>query len=196
LKRTGFSQERTASQRTCAYDGCGRPFVPVRPLQAVCSPSCAGRKVKADKAQERAKVKTRKEAIKTRRQWIAEAQAVVNKYCRLRDMAAGRGCISCGAKPEARFGGAMDAGHWRSVGSAPHLRFFTPQIRLQCVKCNRFLGGAAIEFRKGLVDLLGLERVDQIEAMQGLAKWDIPYLQRLKKIMSKKVRRLEKRHAV
>lgn len=178
--------------RPCAH--CESKFVPVRPMQSVCSPICAARKVKADKAQERARIKTRKEAIKPRAKWLAECQAIVNKYVRLRDR--DLGCISCGAKPEACFGGAMDAGHFRSVGSAPHMRFYLPQIAAQCVKCNRYLSGNAVEFRRGLTGRIGIERVEAIEAMQGVAKFDREYLVRLKRVMTKKTRRLEKRYAM
>lgn len=150
---------------------------------------------KAKDRVERAADKRKREALKPRAKWLAEAQAVCNRYVRTRDAARGYGCISCGAKPEAKFGGAMDAGHWRSVGSAPHLRFYLPQIALQCVKCNRYLGGNAVEMRKGLVERLGLEKVEQIASMQHVAKFDIDYLKRFKSVMGKRLRRLEKRMA-
>lgn len=176
---------------TCAH--CAQPFLRLRPLQAVCSPICARRKVEADKKAERESDRQRREALKRRRDWIAEAQAAVNKYVRLRDLCAGRGCISCGARPEQKRGGTYDAGHFRSVGSAPHLRFYLPNVHLQCVRCNRHLGGNAIEYRRGLVERIGSERVEAIEAMQGVGKWSVDYLRRLKAVMAKRARRLEKR---
>lgn len=185
----------TAKTKECAH--CSREFVPARPLQAVCSPLCASRLVRArsaeKKAKDRAELRERKEKLKTRREWIAEAQAAVNRYVRLRDICAGRNCISCGAPYRLAGGGAFDAGHFRSVGSAPHLRFYLPQIRLQCVRCNRHLGGNVVEYRRRLVYVLGPKRVEQIEAMQGTAKWSVEYLQRLKRVMNKKANRLEKR---
>jgi hypothetical protein len=170
-------------------------------MQKVCSPACAVSMAQKERERdaERAKRADRKatqaalEKLKTRRQWIAECQAVVNKVARLRDILAGHGCISCGSKPDARYGGAMDAGHYRSVGSAPHLRFYLPQIRAQCKKCNRDLGGAVVDYRAGLIERIGITRVEEIEAMQGTAKWTVEYLQRLKKVMQKKARRLERR---
>lgn len=177
--------------KPCAY--CKNLFQPLRPLQQVCKPMCGLKLVRAKKAKERVETRKRREAIKTRREWIAEAQAAVNKYCRLRDIAAGRGCISCGAPFRLAGGGAFDAGHFRSVGSAPHLRYFTTQIRLQCVRCNRHLAGNVVEYRRGLVAMLGLEAVERIEAMQGVEKWPVEYLKRLKTVMVKRARRLEKR---
>lgn len=187
--------------KKCA--ACREVFTPSRSMQKVCGPKCAadwaakvaaGKAARANRA-ERKSLAERKAKLKTRREWIAEAQAVVNKVARLRDILAGHGCISCGSRPDSRFGGAMDAGHFRSVGSAAHMRFFLPQIRLQCVKCNRYLGSNAVEYRKGLVERIGINRVEEIESMQWTAKWSVEYLQRLKKVMNKKARRLEKRIA-
>jgi hypothetical protein len=50
-----------------------------------------------------------------------------------------------------------------------------------------------VNYRKGLVERIGIERVEEIESMQWTAKWSIEYLQRLKKVMNKKARRLERR---
>ncbi|WP_196489882.1 recombination protein NinG [Burkholderia cepacia] len=180
---------------------CPNVFVPFRSTTTVCSPACAeawsakqrAAKEARAKRDERKSLAERKAKLKTRREFIAEAQAAVNKVARLRDQLAGHGCISCGARPEARFGGAVDAGHFRSVGSAGHMRFYLPNIRLQCKKCNRDLGGAHTNYRIGLIERIGIERVEEIESMQWTAKWSIEYLQRLKKVMNKKARRLEKR---
>lgn len=180
---------------------CKRVYTPIRRMSKVCSVPCSlewARKLADQKAaranrEERKSIAERKAKIKTRGEWIREAQAAVNKVARLRDILAGHGCISCGSRPDARFGGAMDAGHFRSVGSAAHMRFFLPQIRLQCVKCNRYLGSNAVEYRKGLIQRIGIDRVEEIESMQWTAKWSVEYLQRLKKVMNKKARRLERR---
>lgn len=180
---------------------CREVFTPSRSMQSVCSVACSiawTEKQRAQKAARAAKAERkslleRKTKLKTRGEWIREAQAAVNKVARLRDILAGHGCISCGARPEARFGGAMDAGHYRSVGSAPHARFYLPNIRLQCKRCNRDLGGCAVDYRAGLIERIGIERVEEIESMQWTAKWSVEYLQRLKKVMNKKARRLERR---
>lgn len=180
---------------------CRMKFVPDLPGALVCSEPCAlayavsirgkAEKVKAVKGRKADAVK--RQGMKSRQTWLKECQAIVNKVVRLRDMLAGHGCITCGARPAQKVGGTMDAGHFRSVGSAPHLRFFTPQIRLQCVTCNRYQGGRALDFRKALVAQHGAAWVDALEGMQGLAKFDIAYLQRLKAVFAKLARRLEKR---
>lgn len=190
---------RELKPKKCA--ACKTVFQPQRSMQKVCGPKCAADFAAKQKAQklaranreERKSIAERKAKLKTRREFIAEAQAVVNKVARLRDILAGHGCISCGSRPDARFGGAMDAGHFRSVGSAAHMRFFLPNISAQCKKCNRDLGGSHTNYRKGLIERIGINRVEEIESMQWTAKWSVEYLQRLKKVMNKKARRLEKR---
>lgn len=155
-------------------------------------------RVRASEQRERAKVeraetKRRKQAMETPKKLLPKVQREVNRWCRLRDLLAGRNCISCGAPYRGAFGGAFDAGHYRSVGSAPHLRFYTPQIRLQCVRCNRDLGGNAVEYRRRLVLIKGAAFVERIESMYWIQKWTVDYLRRLLRIAKKRADRLEKR---
>jgi hypothetical protein len=199
LIRTSLPVKKALKPKRCRH--CGNSFQPISSMSKACSVPCAmalndtaKEKAAARVAKaERKSLAERKAKLKTRREWIAEAQAVVNKVARLRDILAGRGCISCGARPDWRFGGAVDAGHFRSVGSAPHMRFYLPNIHLQCKRCNRDLGSNTVEYRKGLVERITIDRVEEIESMQWTAKWSIEYLQRLKKVMNKKARRLERR---
>jgi hypothetical protein len=188
----GIAKASVPAPRTKKCKACREPFVALRPLQSACSPACAhALAAKVREKRERAENAARREKLKTRRDYIREAQQAVNKYVRLRDF--GLPCISCGATPEQKRGGTMDAGHFRSVGSAPHARFYTLNIHAQCSRCNQHLGGNAVEYRRGIVARLGLAKVEAIEAMQGSPKWSIDYLMRLKKIALKKARRTEKR---
>jgi hypothetical protein len=174
---------------------CERPFLRLNSLQIVCGVRCAIKAPRLERKRAKARDRARAEALKTRSDWMREAQAAVNRYVRLRDIRAGRGCITCGATPEQKRGGTTDAGHFRSVGSAPHLRFYLPQIALQCVTCNRYQGGRALDFRRALVARHGAEWVEWVEGLQGAAKWDTDYLRRLKAIFAKRARRIEKRMA-
>lgn len=144
---------------------------------------------------ERAVDRRKREEQKPRAKWLAECQMIVNKIVRLTALDRGDGCYTCGATPAQKFGGTYDAGHFRSVGSAPHLRFWMPQIKLQCIVCNRHKGGMALAFRQALVRDHGNEWVERLEAMHHVAKFDIDYLKRFKAVMGKKLRRLEKRMA-
>jgi len=138
---------------------CAKDYVPVRPMQAVCSPRCAARKVKQDKAEERAKVKTRREKLKTNGQRKAEAQAALNHWIvHVRDKH--QPCISCGRHHE----GVWHAGHFRSRGSAPHLALDPRNLAKQCAPCNLRLHGNLIGFRQGLIERYGISHVEQLEA--------------------------------
>ena len=145
-----------------------------------CSPNCAeqyGReqaRLKAEKQKrkeakdERLHIKERKEALKTPRDLIKEVQTAFNAYIRERDKH--ELCISCGVSllgtGEGVVGGAYDCGHYRSVGSAPHLRFVEANAHAQCKKCNRWGAGRAVDYRIGLIKRIGVEAVDAIESDQ------------------------------
>lgn len=153
---------------------CGKEFTPTRPLQAVCGPRCAVKQAtaasKAKKAAERATTKARREALKTIADRIATAQKECNAYIRLRDMH--QGCIDCGKPFEPqRPGGSMDAGHFRSRGAAPNLRFNEDNIFGQRKNCNRPGGATAADFRAGVVARIGEARVQAIESDNAPRKW-------------------------
>lgn len=184
----------TLEQPTCEV--CKKPFLRFTSFQRVCRTfRCASKIVKADKKAEKESTRARRLAIKPRSEFAREAQTAVNRYCRLRDLARGQGCYTCGARPDQAFGHVYDAGHFRSVGSAPHLRFWTPQIRLCCIPCNRHKGGELLAFRRALVAEHGLKWVEALEARQEVAKFTVDYLTRIKRIFTKKATRLEKRNA-
>lgn len=178
--------------RPCKH--CGSNFAPQRPMQAVCSPICAARKVKADKAEERAQIKTRKEAVKTRGELIAEAQRAFNEFIRLRD--AGLPCICCGKpfEPE-KPGGSADAGHYLSRGAAPHMRFIENNVFAQRKNCNRPGGTTRAAFRAGVVARIGLEAVEALEADTTSRKWTGDDLRAIKATYAAKVRQLKKERA-
>jgi len=124
-----------------------------------------------------------KESLKTASDYVKEAQTAFNAYIRARDK--GKPCISCGCpQGDPVQGGKFDAGHYRSRGSAGHLRFNTINCWAQCVKCNRYLSGNVVEYRKGLVQRVGLERVCQLENDNSQLKFTIEYLKRVKKIFN------------
>jgi hypothetical protein len=139
----------------------------------------------------REKHRAAKESLKTAGSYIKEAQASVNKYIRLRDY--GEPCISCGNSPAQKYGGTVDAGHYRSRGAAGHLRFNTFNIHGQCVKCNRYNSGNAVDYRLRLIVKIGIERVERLESDNSPRKFTIDYLKRVKKIFNKRARLLQAR---
>lgn len=158
-----------------------------------CGPECSVAHVEAEKARQCRKERQEGLAkLKRRADWMKEAQTAWNKYVRVRDL--GKPCCSCGAMPDQKFGGTMDCSHYRSRGSAPHLKFHLHNAASACVKCNRFLGGNVAALRVGLIERLGLEKVLAIEANNTPRKFDQTYLARIKKIFTKKAKRLASRH--
>ena len=178
--------QTTVHPKSCRQ--CSREFMPARPLQAVCSPICAARKVRADKAQERVTTKARREAAKPRAKWLAECQAIVNKMVRLRD--AGRGFISCD-RP-ASWGGQWHASHLRSVGAASAVRFHLWNIHKGCSICNNHLSGNIAEYLPRVRARIGDEKVDWLYAQNDLVRHDVAYLARFKAVMGKRLKRMEK----
>lgn len=184
---------------------CKKQFVKkISSLQKVCSYQCAlafaeaEKKKKQEKLDRQERIKNRKrlkaykEANKTHNDLIKEAQSAVNKYIRMRDE--NKECISCGTPLiSEKLGGGFDAGHYRSRGAAPHLRFYTLNIFGQCKRCNRYLGGNYHEYRIGLIGRLGIEKVEAIEADQRPRHYSDEDLRRIKRIFNKKVNLLAKR---
>lgn len=178
---------------------CKSAFHPNKPRQAVCGVDCSialGEKRKRLKqAKERRETasadRVKREKLKTKSDWTKEAQIEFNKYVRVRD--AGKACISCGADCSATsIGGSGDAGHFRSRGSAPHLRFDERNCHLQCKKCNRYLSGNVVNFRVGLIQRIGLQAVEQLEADQSPRHYSIDDLKEIKAKYKALAKELEK----
>lgn len=150
----------------------------------------------AEKAGRERRQKMR-ESFKTKAQWDKEAQTAFNRYIRIRDE--GKECVSCGSplmgKSNYLTGSAIDASHYRSRGAASHLKFNVFNVHSACTRCNRQLSGNAVEYRIRLIDRIGLERVERLESDNEPRRFDIPYLQRIKSIFTRKARQLEKRRA-
>lgn len=201
LKRSEFKRQPAKEpkpkpgprQRKCKC--CGASFVPFG-IQSWCGPECGYKLSQVAVAKKKAKEQRQERAankakLKTRADWLREAQAAWNGYVRARD--AGLPCCSCGAMPGQKLGGSMDCSHYRSRGSAPHLKFHLHNAASACVKCNRFLGGNIAALRVGLIERIGLEKVLAVEQDNAPRKFDIEYLARIKKIFTKKAKRLANR---
>lgn len=159
-------------------------------LKAFCSYECLSIYTKSERGQKAVQSEykkdrqARREKLKTRSDRVKEAQAAFNRYVRIRDSK--RGCISCGSMPEQKLGGTMDCGHYRSRGSAPHLKFDLRNTAGQCVKCNRYLSGAVTDFRIGLIKRWNAERIESLEANNCSRKFSEDYLKRIKSIFSRR----------
>ena len=187
--------------KTCRNAACSIKFIPQRLGQAVCSPACAlaTKEVNQQKARkslaqvERREIKVRKEKLKSRADYLREAQAAVNEFIRLRD--AHLPCISCDSLPndhDLMTGSRWDAGHYRSVGSCPELRFEPLNIHRQCVRCNRNLSGNAVEYRIRLVLRIGAEKVDWLEGPHPACKYTVDEIKAIKADYRAKTRELKR----
>lgn len=162
----------TPKEGACAW--CDRPFLKLMPMQRVCSTRCGLSKARADRLAkvkaERLQTRERRAALKRIPDLIAGAQKEFNAYIRLRDRL--RACICCGrALGDGEVGGAYDCGHYRSTGSAPHLRFDERNAHAQRKHCNRWGAGRAVDYRIGLVARIGVETVEALEADNRIHKW-------------------------
>lgn len=202
--RVALKEKKAPKPKKCKNPACGISFPPQRLGQAVCSPKCAlamapansERASKAIAQLGRREIKVRKEKLKSRADHLREAQAAVNEYVRLRD--AHLPCISCDSMPndnDLMTGSRWDAGHYRSVGACPELRFEPLNIHRQCVKCNRNLSGNAVEFRIRLVQRIGAEKVIWLEGPHEPRKYTVEEIKTIKAEYRAKTRELKKGEA-
>jgi hypothetical protein len=156
--------------KECCAPNCGKSFIPLRSMQQVCSVMCGLRLARAKKAQDKRSLRERKAALKTIPDLLKEAQRVFNAYIRERDRLAGHSCISSGRALD-WSGNAVDAGHYRSVGAAPHLRFDERNVHAQSKHDNQWRAGNVVDYRLGLIQRIGLEAVIALESDNQVHKW-------------------------
>lgn len=181
----------------CKYSACRQKFKPrFRTTEEACSTEHAilYAREQSEKRREMQRIKIanaekreRKAALKSRKDWVREAQAVFNAWVRERDFF--KPCILCGTPYAiAAQGGAWDAGHFRSVGAAPELRFEPLNCHKQCKDCNsntRRQGKYVMpveraisiraRYRINLIDRIGLQQVEWLEShhepLKPTAEW-------------------------
>ena len=185
--------------KTKACKVCKANYEPQKMGQKVCSPECAISLGKSENAKAKKKAliidkretKAKLDSMRKMPQLTKLAQTAFNSFVRARD--AGKPCISCGAPlPHTAVGGAFDAGHYRSVGSAPHMRFVEDNCMGQCKHCNLHLAGNHVAYRAGLIQRIGQHSVDLIEADNTLRKYTREGLEELARHYNAEARRLKK----
>lgn len=183
--------------KKCRVETCRTPFVPRRLGQTVCSPACAlldasSNKVNQEKARksladiERREIKVRKEKLKSRAQHLRETQVAFNTWVRLRD--AGLPCVSCGRY----HNGQWHAGHYRTVGGNPELRFEPLNVWRQCSPCNNHQSGNIVNYRIELVKRIGAEKVEWLEGPHEPQRYTIEELKAIKAEYRAKARELKR----
>jgi len=171
-------------ERKCKH--CGDKYQPTKTFQAVCGNyQCAIEHGKTLKAKSnRRDLRDAKRRLKTHGQWAKEAQTEFNRFIRARDKILP--CISCG-----RFhDGQWHAGHYRTVGGHPELRFDEQNCHRQCAPCNNFKSGDLVSYRENLIEKIGMKAVRSIEGPHEARHYTIEDLQRIKKDYRLKAKRL------
>lgn len=139
--------------KTCKI--CRIKFEPTNSLQVTCwNIQCAlahGR-TKAH-AIKRKETKARKQALMSLSDHHKQTQAIFNKYIRLRD---GAWCISC----QTEIKGQVQAGHYLTDKA---LRYNENNCHSQCVKCNNWLSGNQLEYKKHLLTKIGQFELSKLE---------------------------------
>jgi hypothetical protein len=176
---------------------CRAAFTPSRPLQVACGVACAlsMAKAKSDRARkslalvERREIKVRKEKLKSRAEHMRETQAVFNEWIRLRDEHLP--CVSCGRHHEGQY----HAGHYRTVGANPELRFEPLNVHKQCAPCNNHKSGDIVNYRINLVHRIGVDRVNWLEGPHEPQRYTIEQLKEIKAHYRALIRELKGRAA-
>jgi len=190
-------ERKPAKPKKCRVATCRASFVPSRMGQAVCSPACAlidgprhapkARKALADI--ERKDIKVRKEKLKSRADHLKDTQQAFNAWVRARDAALP--CVSCGRHHEGQY----HAGHYRTVGANPELRFEPLNAWKQCAPCNNHLSGNLINYRISLLQRIGEEKVAWLEGPHEAKKYTVEELKAMTAEYRAKTRELKKGQA-
>ena len=166
---------------------CENRFQLFRSTQKVCSPNCALELARISAAKKEKKVN--REAKRKLRDGdksfqLKKAQTDFNKWIRLRDE--GNDCISCGKPPKKK-----NAGHYKSRGGFPELRFEPLNCHLQCEHCNTHLSGNLSNYRVNLISKIGLDKVEWIEGPHSPKRYTIDQLKEIQELYKSKIKLVE-----
>lgn len=197
---------RKPPRRKCTV--CREWFHPVRSEQYVCSYECAcvhgkaandaakaekQRKEKKRRLEEeradRQRQAERRMAVKPLSYFIKQAQHAFNEFIRYRDR--DLPCISCGRHHEGQY----HAGHFRTTGASPELRFDEDNCHKQCSACNNHLSGNLTAYRPALIAKIGQARFDALMGPHALPKWNRDDYTRIRDEYREKLRELKKQEA-
>lgn len=183
--------------RRCKYSQCRQELPPARQCtdyvkkKGFCDLDCmtkAGME-KADEAAEKKKrreLRQAKERVKTKGELAKEAQQAFNAYIRERDK--DLPCISCGRHHQGQY----HAGHYRTVGANPELRFEELNVQKQCAPCNNHKSGNIVEYRINLVKRIGQDNVDWLEGPHEPKRYTAEQLREIKRLYRGKLKELKK----
>lgn len=173
---------RRLKPKPCRAKGCDVVFEPWNSTQVVCGPKCA-----IEYTREKALEKRKKQNNAERREMKLEdrgyqtqlAQQEINRWVRMvRDK--DEPCISCRLPLNDVTPRAIHAGHYRTVGAHPELRFEPLNIHKQCSVCNDHLSGNLIKYRQALIEKIGIEKVEWLEGKHESAKLSVAHIREVR----------------
>jgi hypothetical protein len=168
---------------------CGEWFQPERQLQPCCSIPCAIGLMRKNNRQDTKSAHrdaVKKFADNDPKLQKALAQKAFNAFTRERDK--DLPCISCGRHHQGQY----HAGHYRSVGAAPALRFNEDNCHKQCAPCNNHKSGNILEYRINLIKKIGAERVAILEADQLPRQYKVDDYIEIKTTYLRKIREIKR----
>ena len=186
--RCAWCKERTDAPRKKLHDHCIEPWLADRNNKARLK---AQREAKARARVEKALDRKKRESLKTIGQLEGECRLIVQEIARIRDRH--DGCISC--HMGANYGGQWHGSHFRPAGNHAAVELHLWNIHKACAQCNLFKGGNIAGYRPRLIEKIGLDRVQWLEAQNQPVKRTREYLGRFKVVMGKRLRRMKKRAA-
>lgn len=203
MKRTPLQRKtplKSGGARRKRCPVCRVMFTPARAGQSVCGAiECAIAHGKSEKGRAiagkaladvgRREIKVRKEKLKTRADHLKDTQQAFNAWVRARD--AELPCVSCGRHHQGKY----DAGHYRTVGSNPALRFEPMNCHRQCSPCNTQLSGNIVNYRIELVKRIGAEAVEWLEGPHEAKKYTVDELKAMTADYRAKTKELKKGQA-
>src|SRR5574343_988009 len=134
---------------------------------------------KASDKKERAESKERKWELMSYAQKVGKAKVIFQRWIRNRDK--DLPCISC----RTNISDIWDGGHFKKAEIFSGVIFHEHNTNRQCRKCNHYLGGHESEYRKGLIERIGLENVENLEDLANKTRQYRYSDTELKDIMSK-----------
>jgi hypothetical protein len=168
---------------------CKNKFEQVRFNQKFClEPECVRVWVESEKAKQWKKTKQKaKQDLMTLSDYLKLAQQVFNKFIRLRDK--DKPCISCNAKTGSY---TITAGHY-FPSTNKSVTFNEDNLHGQCwYNCNSSKSGNLAEYRLGLIQRIGLERLEKLELeSRKTKKWTQEELKEIMAIYKKKIKEID-----
>ena len=156
-------------------------------MQKVCSVQCATEIVVTKKRVEfKRETRKRKKNLNDndRSYQLKKCQQTFNEYIRKRDEK--DPCISCGRDHQGQY----HAGHYRTVGAHPELRFNELNCHKQCSVCNNHKSGNIVEYRINLARKIGEKNLEWLEGSHEVQKLSIDEIKEIRQYYKEKLRNL------